>query len=42
MSHASDNVLVSVGLSAGVRAFPDLSLSRLFVMSAARRERFTP
>jgi len=42
MSHASDSIFVSVGLSAGVRALPDLSLSRLFVRSATKRERFTP
>ena len=42
ISQASLSILTSDGLKAGVRALPDLSLSRLRPSSAARRDLSTP
>ena len=42
MVQASVSIFSSVGLKAGVRALPDLSLSRLRVSSAVRRDLSMP
>ncbi len=42
MVQACVNIFSSDGLNAGVRALPDLSLSRLRVSSADRRDLSTP